>query len=1028
MGGKTWILGIAAWFLAAACGSPDPTAGCVNSPDCPAGQICQQGTCVLPSQVACSTDAMCVEALAGGSWKAQAAGECQEPRCVEKICKIADRPSGAACSGDGQSCTQDVCDGQGKCSHSLLEAGTCMIGGACAVAGQPSPANVCLACDPSSSTSDWSNASKGAPCKSDDLSCTIDQCNGKGKCTADVLKPGNCLVKGATGAQTCVEDGAAVDPAKPCEVCDASNPTAIKSLPDGAPCKGDVACKVGTCSAGQCDNLGVDPNSCLIEGVGCTAAEGISPKDNCLHCDPKISQTQWSFRPSGAKCDADTVPCTDETCDGAGACTKAADHGACKDKSGPCTEGQCDSGIGCVGVAKGVTATCEGDGVPCTVENCDGQGVCGKVGKATDSLCDDKIACTLDKCDPAKGCVFEPQDVNCADGNACTADKCDAKTGCVNSNLTDGTACVADELDCTTDACSAGLCKASIKEDFCVIASKCQAVGATSNGGCKSCSPKASQLDWTNAQDNTPCTDDGIACSTDTCAAGSCNHAPQHSKCDDGTACTADLCDLAKGCQNPDACPWGHGCDKTANACLTTGGTDGKGPVQITSSSVSEPNPTNPSVFRHGLDGGGQRTWIAWQSDSCMEVVGGAWVVKKPARLLAMPLDPQLVAPAQKVKPQAITLPVAKFFGSSTGVCQAFAQAANDPLVPNQAWLAWLEADPSQTEAAKACLGSGGQGGVMRVARLDGKSAAGSVEVAGEVCTLADEALFLTPGLALLDGSGADLTNINLRGLLSVRPTAGSSLAKWGSAYALKAKSIGDAGVAVNIAGLFAKVRPVAVDLTALSLPAERFLALGVEDDGGLLSLRGAYVKADGTKGGTAQWTSASPVKEVFANATAVCSIDATVNPAGTLGIVVVLRKASKDLVVLITRAADGTVKAEQLAGQDSQGNNCRVGIAGARIAWTGSAWLPLVYETLAATVPFQGSVKYLWANSVQKMPLPQGFVGATLDNTEEDTAANSLAWRGLARPVSLGAAMSSALETVNTAKARSLFVWTWLP
>ena len=702
----------------------------------------------------------------------------------------------------------------------------------------------------------------------------------------------------------------------------------------------------------------------------------------------------------------------------------------CNDNN-PCTVDSCDGKYGCESTPLPAGATCEGDGVACTVENCDGQGGCGKLGKATDSLCDDKVACTLDKCDPAKGCVFEAQDVNCADGNACTADKCDAKTGCVNSNLTDGTACVADELDCTTDACSAGLCKASIKADFCVIASKCQAGGATSNGGCKSCSPKASQLDWTNAQDNSPCTDDGIACSTDTCAAGSCNHAPQHSKCDDGTACTADLCDLAKGCQNPDACPWGHGCDKTANACLTTGGKA----IELTASTASEPNPTNPTLARHELEAGGQRTWVAWQTDSCMAVENGGWVVKKPARLMAMPLDPQLVAPAQKVKPQAITLPVAKFFGSSTGVCQAFAQAATDPLVPNQAWLAWLEADPSQTEAAKACLGSGGQGGVMRVARLDGKSAAGSVEVAGEVCTKSVGAigpLFLTQGLAMLDGQSANLTDINLRGLLSVRP-GGASLGEWNSSIGIKSKSIGDTSPAVsaNAPTAFAMVRPVLADFGLTALADQRYLTLGVDDDNAGLHLWGSYVKADGAKGSLASWTTETPAKEVFANATAVCSIDATVNPAGTLGIVVVLRKGTQDEVVLLTRDTLGQVTAVQVASSPSieaSTTDCRTGLTAARVQF-GTNWSVAVLNT--TDVISMGSVQGYSITAGKASPLTKwAFSAATTDTWDSGSQpTNSLAWRGLATAHFAGSAVFSVYETyVKTSLSRSIRMMSFLP
>ena len=1024
VGSKALMVGLMAAVLAIGCDSATPTAGCVTSQNCPAGQICQQGTCVLPSLVACTSDTVCIEALAGGSWKTPAPSECQAPRCVEKVCKLGYKEAGSACSDDGKTCTTDSCDGQGTCGHGELKKEACLIDGTCATAGSAKAGNPCLVCAPAASPSQWTPAAAGASCTTDELGCTVDQCDGKGSCSAATLKPGTCLLADATGKPACYQDGAAVDPAKPCEVCDAANPKAIKSLADGAPCQGDSACQVGTCLAGACDKIGVDPASCLIDSTGCVAANDNSPDNPCLHCDPKVSQKEWTKRKAGDKCDSDSVPCTQQTCNGNGSCDIVADHGACTDKAGPCTLGECDKDKGCVALAKSTTATCEGDAVACTVENCDGQGGCNKTGTATDGLCDDKFTCTLDKCDAKGGCQHTPDNFKCADGNECTSDACDVKKGCVNDSLSDGSPCSGDTLDCTADSCNAGTCKANLKADFCVLQGKCIAKGGSQNGGCQVCDPSLSTALWTSTKDGSACTDDGIACSLDACTAGACSHTGQPSLCDDGIACTADVCDTAKGCQNPDACPWGHGCSKAAGACLTDGGKA----IELTATSASDPNPTNPALARHDLQGGGQRTWVAWQSDSCMAVESGGWVVKKGARLQALPLDPQLLAPGQKVKPQALTLPVASFFGASTTVCQAFPQFAADPLVPTQAWLTWLEADPGQVDAAKGCLGNGGQGGVVRIARLDGKSASGKVDVAGEVCTYKEGTppLFLTAGLAVLDGSQADWTNVNQRGILTVRPN-GTSLKIWSTSLALKAKVIGDSSLPSNMIGQFAKVHPVVVDFGSAAIAAERYLALGVEEDAGAFSLWGTHLKADGTKGALASWTSATPVAEVFAGASNVCSIDATVNSAGTLGAVAVLRKGGQDLVVLVSRDSKGLVKAEQLFAAESQGD-CRVGVAAARLAWTGKAWLPMVFETLASTVPLQGSVKYLWNNSALKLSLPQGIVAATLDNASAGGPTHALAWRAVARPVALGSAMATAIEAVNGTDARSIHVWSWVP
>ena len=175
-----------------------------------------------------------------------------------------------------------------------------------------------------------------------------------------------------------------------------------------------------------------------------------------------------------------------------------------------------------------------------------------------------------------------------------------------------------------------------------------------------------------------------------------------------------------------------------------------------------------------------------------------------------------------------------------------------------------------------------------------------------------------------------------------------------------------------------------------------------------------------------ASWTSDKTVGDVFAGASAVCSLDAMVNPLGTLGIVVVLRKAGQDQVVLVTRDAAGGLKAEQVVGKPSKGD-CRVGVAGARIGWVGNGWLPVVFETLGPTVPMQGGVKYLWANSAQEVPLPLGMVAATLDNASKDGPTLPLAWRGLTRPVPSGTAMTVAIEAADDTSG-SLHLWSWKP
>ena len=146
--------------------------------------------------------------------------------------------------------------------------------------------------------------------------------------------------------------------------------------------------------------------------------------------------------------------------------------------------------------------SCDDDDVCTSGEKC-AKGVC--VGTFTAaSICDDKIACTKDSCDPIKGCQHAPDNAVCDDNVACTSDVCDAAKGCAqapkDSLCDDGNACTKDTCDATN--------------------------------GCKQ---------------EADC-DDGLACTKDTCDKTlGCQSAPDDSACPDSNFCT-NACVLGKGC------------------------------------------------------------------------------------------------------------------------------------------------------------------------------------------------------------------------------------------------------------------------------------------------------------------------------------------------------------------------------------------------------------------------------------------------------------------------------------------------
>jgi hypothetical protein len=190
-------------------------------------------------------------------------------------------------------------------------------------------------------------------------------------------------------------------------------------------------------------------------------------------------------------------------------------------------------------------------------------------------------------------------------------------------------------------------------------------------------------------------------------------------------------------------------------------------------------------------------------------------------------------------------------------------------------------------------------------------------------------------------------------------------------------------------------------------------------------------VKADGAKGSLASWTTETPAKEVFANATAVCSIDATVNPAGTLGIVVVLRKGTQDEVVLLTRDTLGQVTAVQVASSPSieaSTTDCRTGLTAARVQF-GTNWSVAVLNT--TDVISMGSIQGYSITAGKASPLTKwAFSAATTDTWDSGSqATNSLAWRGLATAHFAGSAVFSVYETyVKTSLSRSIRMMSFLP
>lgn len=214
--------------------------------------------------------------------------------------------------------------------------------------------------------------------------------------------------------------------------------------------------------AGACGNGVVDP------GEDCEDASFF----DC--CAPDCR-----FEPAGAFC-LDDNGCTDDACDGAGACTSVPNQLPCGDED-PCTREQCHEGR-CAPAGSAADGTPCGSGEPCLDETCrDG------------------------------ACVAESRDgLPCSDGNPCTSDDVCAGLECVATVLADGTPCDADATVCTAgDACVDGFCRPG-----------------------------------TPATTGLACEPDANACTDDACdGQGRCVRLLNTAPCEDGDPCTAgDAC------------------------------------------------------------------------------------------------------------------------------------------------------------------------------------------------------------------------------------------------------------------------------------------------------------------------------------------------------------------------------------------------------------------------------------------------------------------------------------------------------
>jgi len=378
-----------------------------------------------------------------------------------------------SCS-DNLACTTDQCQGGSQCTHTL-NAGQCLINGACWAQGAYNPLSSCEVCDAGRSTLTWSQAANtcviGGQCYPNGAvnpqnACQV--CNANQSASSWTTQTNTCQI----GGQCYLAND--VNPTNTCEIC--------------VPTTSTVAWTQAF-------------NTCNIQGQ-CFAAGAKKAGEPCFVCDPGRSATGWSAATNGTACDDGNACSSTSACNGAGVCVG---------------DTSCNDGIACTQDT-------------CTVSGCDNTQVAA-------GYCRIGGTCwTTGSANPQNGCQIcsaasktawsgQPTSVGCSDGQYCTIDDhCNGSGGCVGGSSRN----CADAYACTTDACveASDTCSSTLQASKCIISGACYSDGDAQSGNvCNECEPSASTSGWT-FKTNKACNDANECTSADTCSGGTCAGAP----------------------------------------------------------------------------------------------------------------------------------------------------------------------------------------------------------------------------------------------------------------------------------------------------------------------------------------------------------------------------------------------------------------------------------------------------------------------------------------------------------------------
>lgn len=165
--------------------------------------------------------------------------------------------------------------------------------------------------------------------------------------------------------------------------------------------------------------------------------------DQCTsdECSKKTSECVYTqiLAESKTKCDDGDV-CTEKDTCASGKCVGGQVTNC--DDDNPCTIDKCDPVKGCIHPGDSI-GFCKDDGEVCTDDKCQ-DGLCVHSGNS--KPCNDNNKCTLgDFCDSTSAtCTKSKGTPDCNDNNACTIDSCVPEKACVHKPGNDGSKCSSD--------------------------------------------------------------------------------------------------------------------------------------------------------------------------------------------------------------------------------------------------------------------------------------------------------------------------------------------------------------------------------------------------------------------------------------------------------------------------------------------------------------------------------------------------------------------------------------------------------